>query len=388
MFRTKRTKTVKVQTLGLVLFFCLFLAPAFAAASTVGTVSPSSGIVQTIAPISFKSNYYTDMDGWQNLSEVCLLINASATGANGVYVYYNQDTNLLYLRNDMDTGWVGGYVPGSANVIQNSRASLDCSKSSISPNNTIVSVTWNIALKPGFTGVKNEYSSAKDDSNASTGWVQKGTLTVQEGSSVPIVTDDGKYTSSTTALNATWTISTPNITEYQYSVGSGSAGATNIKTWTSTTTYKYAYVSGLSLTPGTTYYFNVKAKDNLGVWSAIGSSNGITVDKVPEICTMTPIDKSTFTEADNVSVYACANFWGADKQEFQVSVNNVVVKPWAESTTSCTCNGSGVALNYTWQPTSANKGIQTISVWARDNRVAAVLKYTNVFVFRKAKGTP
>jgi hypothetical protein len=94
----------------------------------------------------------------------------------------------------------------------------------------------------------------------------------------PIVTDDGKYTSSTTWLHATWSSSDPEsgITEYQYAIGT-SSGGTDVVDWTSVGTATGVTKTGLSLTQGTTYYFAVKAKNGQGLWSEVGTSDGITV---------------------------------------------------------------------------------------------------------------
>lgn len=95
----------------------------------------------------------------------------------------------------------------------------------------------------------------------------------------PVVTDSGAYTKSTTTLSASWTSSDleSGIVEYQYCIGT-SKGATDVVGWTSTGTSTLVTKTGLSLQNGKTYYFSVKAKNGVGLWSAIGYSDGITVD--------------------------------------------------------------------------------------------------------------
>jgi hypothetical protein len=95
---------------------------------------------------------------------------------------------------------------------------------------------------------------------------------------IPVVTDDGASTTSTTSLHANWTSSDPGsgIAEYFYAIGT-SAGATNVVNWTSTETTPNVTASSLSLNVSTTYYFTVKAKDVLGSNSTAGNSDGITV---------------------------------------------------------------------------------------------------------------
>lgn len=98
---------------------------------------------------------------------------------------------------------------------------------------------------------------------------------------VPVVTDDGAYTSDPTTLRASWMSQDPEsgIDHYSYCVGS-SAGASDIVGWTSTTSATVT-VTGLSLANGTTCYFSVKAFNCAGLVSAVGSSDGIKVDTTP-----------------------------------------------------------------------------------------------------------
>ncbi len=157
----------------LILFFPVFLNSAFAASPTVGTVTPSSGTGQVGASQAFTAAY-SDPDGWQDLATVNFLVNTQASGANCLSAVYNQNTNLLYIRNDAGTAWLGGYAPGSANTIQNSYASLDCSQTSVSGNGNTLTVNWKVTFKSPFTGAKNTYLLATDDGSSSTGVIQKG----------------------------------------------------------------------------------------------------------------------------------------------------------------------------------------------------------------------
>lgn len=94
----------------------------------------------------------------------------------------------------------------------------------------------------------------------------------------PVVTDDGVYTTSTSQLHATWTSSDPEsgIAEYQYAIGT-SQGATDVVNWTSTGTTASVTKTGLTLSYNQTYYFSVRARNGIGLWSSSGYSDGITV---------------------------------------------------------------------------------------------------------------
>jgi hypothetical protein len=99
----------------------------------------------------------------------------------------------------------------------------------------------------------------------------------------PVVTDDGVITTDLNQLHATWTSSDPEsgIAEYQYAIGT-SAGGTDVVDWTSAGTDTEVTKTGLDLSVGTTYYFSVKAQNGEGLWSDIGTSDGITVQEQEE----------------------------------------------------------------------------------------------------------
>jgi len=158
----------------LALFFCLFAALSFAASPTLGTISPSSGTGRINVQQVFITTY-SDPDGWQNIQYVFLLINPSASGTNGFYGYYNQNTNKLYLRNDANNTWLGGFAPGSNNIIENSYSKLDCSLTTTTGSGTTMTVKWAVTFKQPFTGAKKSYLYVRDDSNVYVNFTQKGT---------------------------------------------------------------------------------------------------------------------------------------------------------------------------------------------------------------------
>jgi len=143
----------------------------------VGTISPPIGSSKVNTPVTFTTTY-TDPNGWQDIQYVHLLINTAITGLNSFYGYYNQNTNMLYLRNDANTVWLGGFAPGSANIIENSYVKLNCSKTTVSGSGNTLTVKWNITFESTFTGTKNAYLYIKDDAGAYQGWIKKGTWTI------------------------------------------------------------------------------------------------------------------------------------------------------------------------------------------------------------------
>jgi hypothetical protein len=98
------------------------------------------------------------------------------------------------------------------------------------------------------------------------------------------------YTYSLTTLSAKWSSedSESGIVLYNYSIYEGTVLFVD---WI-TTTETSITVEGLELSDGATYHFLVKAKNGVGNWSDIGTSDGIIVDitKVPISCTNNLID--------------------------------------------------------------------------------------------------
>ncbi|MCM8782285.1 MAG: hypothetical protein NC828_04475, partial [Candidatus Omnitrophica bacterium] len=82
-------------------------------------ITPSLGTGWANGPQVFTTTYI-DPDGWQKIQLVYFLMNTSITKTNCLYAYYNQNSNKLYLRDNNNSSWLGGYAPGSSNIIENS----------------------------------------------------------------------------------------------------------------------------------------------------------------------------------------------------------------------------------------------------------------------------
>lgn len=104
----------------------------------------------------------------------------------------------------------------------------------------------------------------------------------------PLVTDDGDWTNSTTRLRASWTSAADaesGITGYQYRIQT-SSGA-EIVPWSPTGAATGVTRTALALAQGATYFVEVQSKNGAGTWSAISSSDGITVDTEAPAAAMT-----------------------------------------------------------------------------------------------------
>lgn len=155
---------------------------------SVSAITPSSGIGQVDSYQTFAADY-TDLDGWQNIRYADFLMNTSRSVTNCLFVRYNQNTNRLFLRNDANTAWVNpsGDTPGSAVMLENSYAKLDCGQTTVSGSGDTLTVNWRVAFKSTFLGAKKSYLYVKDDALAYQGWRLLGTWTISDDTTPPQV---------------------------------------------------------------------------------------------------------------------------------------------------------------------------------------------------------
>jgi len=140
----------------------------------VEAITPSSGQSLPDEEVFFTTSY-SDPNGWQDLKLCRLIINTGVVGRNCFNGYYNQNENRLYLKNNDNTQWLGGFTPGENQIIENDYVKLDCSKTVVTGSGDTSTVKWAVTFKESFSGkIYNTYLFARDDANAKTGWQQKG----------------------------------------------------------------------------------------------------------------------------------------------------------------------------------------------------------------------
>ena len=150
----------------------------------------------------------------------------------------------------------------------------------------------------------------------------------------PQVTDDGAYTTSLNTLHASWLSEDPHssIIEYQYSMGT-EKGKTDILDWTSSNADTEITLDNLTLTQGKTYYFNVKAKNGVELWSQIGSSDGIIANDGTTLLLdiISPLDNSVINTS-SITVTGTVS-----RNDAQVKVNGKLAQV-ANNTFFCQLN--------------------------------------------------
>jgi len=145
----------------------------------VGAVNPPSGSSEAGAVAHFATQF-SDPDGLSNLQIVYFLVSQlPSTKVASACVAYNADVGKVFLRNDADTGWLGGYAPGSAHTIENSRVVVDVADCTVISGGSTLVANWALRFKPAFTGWRYLYASARDDDNHYASWQKKGTWDIE-----------------------------------------------------------------------------------------------------------------------------------------------------------------------------------------------------------------
>lgn len=145
---------------------------------TVVSLTPSGYSSMPTYWRSFTTTY-EDLNGYSDLRNVYLMWNTTSATENIQQFRYDVLARKVYIRNNANTDWVGGFAPGSAVQLTNSNVTLDVSQTSVVTTTTQVRVTWTIAPKQPATSVNwNLYLKATDSRGQSTGWANAGTWRV------------------------------------------------------------------------------------------------------------------------------------------------------------------------------------------------------------------
>ncbi len=125
-------------------------------------------------PVTITARYF-DPDGPDNIKKTYVLINDSLAQSNAVFLYYDQATNRVYLKNDANTSWGTGYAPGTAVVLENSQCKVYVNQVRVTwwleGGRSVVIIDWCIELKSPFSGKPiNGYMYVQDYSGLFDGW--------------------------------------------------------------------------------------------------------------------------------------------------------------------------------------------------------------------------
>jgi hypothetical protein len=143
-----------------------------AAPPSIVSLSPNAG---TGTSQTFKA-VYSDPKGASDLNELLLQVNTRQSSANACYVYYQPQTNLLYLYN-AGTWMTPGLTPGAAGTVSNSQCTLNGGASSVTMAGNNLTLSVALTFSNTFVGATNVYLYAGGLSGQNSGWVNEGTWT-------------------------------------------------------------------------------------------------------------------------------------------------------------------------------------------------------------------
>jgi hypothetical protein len=247
------------------------------------SISPSSGTFNINTAYTF-TTVSSDPDTYLNIYNTQFMVNTqTADGLRCFYGNYDRITNKLYLMSDTGT-WIGGFVPGSANTIQNSYSTLNCQNSSASYSGNNLTINWNLTFKTQFTGSKNSYLSVLDNTFSGSGWKQLGTATITASTDTTpptgsiTINSNAQYTNKTqVTLTLSATDNSSGMDKMQFS--------NNNSTWSTAETYATTRTWTLTSGDGTKTVY-VKFSDKAGNWSQ-AYSDTIILDTTPPITVIT-----------------------------------------------------------------------------------------------------
>jgi hypothetical protein len=117
---------------------------------------------------------YSDVLGYQDISQAMFMVDGNATGASGCVVLWQQSSNAFYLANDAGSALMGPITGSSSGTLQNSQCTLNGATSSGGGSGNTLTVNVGLSFKAAFTGTKNTYLLAYG-SDGNSGWQIEGT---------------------------------------------------------------------------------------------------------------------------------------------------------------------------------------------------------------------
>ena len=138
-------------------------------------VSPTEGLTAEAA-FTFTS-VFSDANGAADIAGGYLLFNETANAGNACYLRYDAANNKLFIRDDANTAWLGGFAPASSNVIDNANVKLYCADTTAAFSGSEMTVTWSVEFKSPMVGRSPKgWMYVLDRKNLSDGWDDMGTF--------------------------------------------------------------------------------------------------------------------------------------------------------------------------------------------------------------------
>ena len=144
--------------------------------SSPSNVSSTPGV----APLPLGGQFtvqsvYTDADGASDITGAYYLLNTALASANGVFLWYDTETDLLWMRDDSGSRWLGGSKPGTDSVIENSAARIYCGGTTAAMADGTLTVQWRLGIKSAMGGKSlQQWMYVTDRAKLTDGWEAVG----------------------------------------------------------------------------------------------------------------------------------------------------------------------------------------------------------------------
>lgn len=309
---------------------------------------------------------HSDPNGNTDISQAFLQLNTSPSGVGALRCYYAATNNLLFLLNDAGTAFLGGFAPGSNNVISNSRGSLNCAKSSVTRSGNSISIVWSVTPTTELAGLRlNCYLFTRDKANLIDNFEAFGTWTIT-GNVAPV-----NVSLSPTAVTANLGVSQNLTATYSDGNGANTLSQVILRVGNSLNDCVQVFYDQLS---DKLYLLNDNATGYLGGF-APGTNNVITSSRGTLDCSNTTVTRNgnTLTVKWNISV--TNKPWAGTKQNVWMfcrdranAVDSFEVKG------SWTVGGNTAPTNVSITPNPVSSGlnsIQTLTAFYNDVNGAA-----------------
>ncbi len=177
--------------------------PAAAPSNPPQNISVTPAAASSVAGVGTTlSSVHRDLDGVNNISYAMISVGATTSAVNVLRGYYNAVSNKLYLRDDANSAWLGGFAPGSANVIANSQGKLDCALTTVGKQGNDLTIGWRLIANAGWAGTTQKvFLFVRDKDTNSDGWDQPGTWQITAASNAAPVNVSLSPNSGSSAVN-------------------------------------------------------------------------------------------------------------------------------------------------------------------------------------------
>lgn len=170
------------------------------------SMTPSSGTALT----QIFSFAVTDPNGASAVGSVDIVFNPTEDPVNGCFIRFQSGSGAPYIDTlqlavNTGNGYVGPFNVGSASVLENSQCRVNLAGASVTRvSNSFVLNNLSITFKPGFSGLKNVFMSARNSTGAQTAFSTIGTwnLSGNPAALPPNITLDNPATGATVTGNA------------------------------------------------------------------------------------------------------------------------------------------------------------------------------------------